>query len=46
MGLIPQSIFWRRAWQPTLLFFPGESHGQGAWQATVYSVAKSWTRLE
>ena len=21
-------IPWRRAWQPTLVFFPGESHGQ------------------
>ena len=20
--------FWRRKWQPTLVFFPGESHGQ------------------
>ena len=22
------SIPWRRAWQPTPVFFPGESHGQ------------------
>ena len=21
-------IFWRRKWQPTLVFVPGESHGQ------------------
>ena len=21
---------WRRAWQPTSLLFPGESHGQGS----------------
>ena len=21
-------ILWRRAWQPTPLFFPGESHGE------------------
>ena len=21
-------ILWRRAWQPTLVFLPGESHGQ------------------
>ena len=21
-------IFWRRAWQPTPVFLPGESHGQ------------------
>ena len=41
-----RKIFCRRAWQPTLLFFPGESHGQGAWRATIHSVAKSRTRLE
>ena len=23
-------IIWRRAWQPTLVFFPAESHGQGS----------------
>ena len=29
-GLIPESgkIPWRRAWQPTPIFLPGESHGQ------------------
>ena len=29
-GLIPGSgkIPWRRAWQPTPIFLPGESHGQ------------------
>ena len=29
-GLIPgvRKIPWRRAWQPTLVFSPGESHGQ------------------
>ena len=27
------------------VFFPGESCGQGAWWATVYSVAMSWTHL-
>ena len=35
-GKIP----WRRAWQPTPVFFPGEPHGRGAWQATVYRVAE------
>ena len=29
-------ILWRREWQPTPVFLPGESHGQGAWQATYY----------
>ena len=25
------------------VFLPGESNGQGAWQATVHAVAESWT---
>ena len=33
------------AWQPTPGFLPGESHGQGAWCATVHGVMKSWTWL-
>jgi len=33
-GLIPGSErSWRRAWQPTPVFLPGESHGQGDSQA-------------
>ena len=30
VGLIPglEKIPWRRAWQPTPVFLPGESHGQ------------------
>ena len=35
VGQIP----WRRAWQPTLVFLPGESHGQRSWWAT--AAAKS-----
>ena len=27
VGKIP----WKRAWPPTPVFLPGESHGQGAW---------------
>jgi len=35
---------WRRAWKPTPVFLPGESHGQrGAWWATVHGVAESDT---
>ena len=30
---------------PTLLFLPGESHGRGAWRATVHGVTQSGTRL-
>ena len=28
-----------RAWQPTPVFLPGESHGRGAWWVTVHEVA-------
>ena len=35
VGKIP----WRKRWQPTPVFLPGESHG--TWQATVHKVAKS-----
>ena len=35
---------WRRAWQPTPVFSPGESLVRGGWWATVHGVAKSWTR--
>ena len=27
-GLIPRKISWRRKWQPTPVFLPGEFHGQ------------------
>ena len=40
---------WRRAWQPTPVFLPGESpwtkEDRGAWQATVHGVTKSQTWL-
>ena len=39
-------MHWRRKWQPTLVFLPGESQGGGAWWAAVYGVAQSWTRLK
>ena len=29
-SLIPGLIPWRRKWQPTPLFLPGEFHGQGS----------------
>ena len=25
-----RKILWRRAWQPTAVFLPGDSHGQGS----------------
>ena len=41
-----RKILWRRAWQPTLVFLPGESTEEPCGQATVHRVAKSWTRLK
>ena len=34
-------MHWRRKWQPTLVFLPGESRGRGARWAAVYWVAQS-----
>ena len=42
VGKIP----WRRAWQSTPVFLPGESTDRGAWQATVRRVAESQTELK
>ena len=42
VGKIP----WRRAWQPTLVFLPGESHGQRSQQAAVRRVGKSQRGLK
>ena len=28
LGSLPGTLPWRRAWQPTPVFWPGESHGQ------------------
>ena len=36
-------MHWRRKWQPTPVFLPGESQRQ--W-APVYGVTQSWTRLK
>ena len=35
---------WRRAWQPTPVFLPGESHGQRSWWASWWShrVRQDW----
>ena len=46
----PLSLFtfmhWRRKWQPTPVFLPGESRDGGAWWAAIYGVAQSQTRLK
>ena len=39
-------MHWRRKWQPTPGFLPGESQDGGAWWATIYGVAQSRTRLK
>ena len=36
-------MHWRRKWQPTPVFLPGESRDGGAWWAAVYGVTQSWT---
>ena len=36
---------WRRKWQPTPVFLPGESQRRGSLVAAVYGVAQSRTRL-
>ena len=41
-----RKIPWRRAWQPTPVFLPGESMDRGAWQATVHRVSQSHTGLK
>ena len=40
-GKIP----WRRKWQLTPVFLPGNSMDRGAWWATVHGVTKSQTQL-
>ena len=39
-------MHWRRKWQPTPMFLPGESQGWEAWWAAIYGVAQSRTRLK
>ena len=39
-------MHWRRKWQPTPMFLPGESQGRGSLVAAVYGVARSRTRLK
>ena len=39
-------MHWRRKWQPTPVFLPGEPRDGGAWWAAVYGVTQSRTRLK
>ena len=39
-------MHWRRKWQPTPVFLPGESQGRGSLVGCVYGVTQSRTRLK
>ena len=39
-------MHWKRKWQPTPVFLPGESQGQGSLVGCLYGVAQSQTRLK
>ena len=39
-------MHWRRKWQPTPVFLPGESQGWGTWWTAVYVVTESRTQLK
>ena len=39
-------MHWRRKWQPTPVFLPGESQGQEVWRVPIYGVTQSRTRLK
>ena len=39
-------MHWKRKWQATPVFLPGESWGRGALWAVIYGVAQSRTRLK
>ena len=38
-------MHWKRKWQPTPVFLPGESRDRGAWWAAIYGVTQGCTRL-
>ena len=40
------STHWRRKWQPTPVFLPGESQGRGAWWAAVCGASQGRTWLQ
>ena len=39
-------MHWRRKWQPTPVFLPGESQGRGSLMGCCHGVAQSWTQLK
>ena len=40
-----RKMLWRREWQPTPVFLPGEFHGQRSLAGTVHGITKSQTGL-
>ena len=40
------AMTWRRAWQSTPVFLPGETMDRGALQGIAHGIAKSWIRLK
>ena len=45
LGLIPESMPWRKTWQSTPLFLPEKPHGQRSLAGYSPRVAKSQTEL-
>jgi len=41
-----EKVPWRRAWQPTPVFLPGNPMDRGVWRATVRGIGKSQTELK
>ena len=41
-----RTIPWRKKWQPTPVFFPGNPKDRETWQAIVHSVTQSWIWLK
>ena len=41
IGLMPLQFPWRRKWQPTPVFLPGDSNGQKSLVGTVHAVDKN-----
>ena len=39
-------MHWRRKWQTTPMFLPGESQGRGSLVAAIYGVTQSWAQLK
>ena len=40
-----RNVPWRRKWQPTPVFLPGESRDRGAWRAAVHGVTLVCTHI-